>query len=181
MGFGWWTSGSGGVGVGQGKHARSVFVGWRSEIKKVFFEFFGAGRGGPWSGGGRGGGGGGGREGGVPGRGGGKGEKSVFWGPGGKGRVGGGRQDYLPCKGLPGRSTPKAGSADFGGRLRVPLFEAIPFCHPGLACPDQSFRQLGVSGKQPHFRFRATGRTQIAYVRCCSPPIPTGPLKRGIK
>ena len=26
----------------------------------------------------------------------------------------GGRQDYLPCKGLPRRSTPKAGSADSG-------------------------------------------------------------------
>ena len=28
----------------------------------------------------------------------------------------GGRQDYLPCKGLPRRSTPKAGSADFPGK-----------------------------------------------------------------
>ena len=45
-----------------GAGARSVFVGWRSEIvktrqKKVFLSFLGPG-GGPWSGGGRGGGGG---------------------------------------------------------------------------------------------------------------------------
>ena len=31
----------------------------------------------------------------------------------------GGRQDYLPCKGLPRRSTPKAGSADFFGSAAV--------------------------------------------------------------
>ena len=44
-----WTSGLGGVG-GRGKHARSVYVGWRLPDKKTDFEFFwGRGRG-PWSG-----------------------------------------------------------------------------------------------------------------------------------
>ena len=47
MGFGWWTSGSGGVG-GRGRastHGAFLWVG----DKKSVFEFFGAGRGGPWS------------------------------------------------------------------------------------------------------------------------------------
>ena len=74
----------------KGRSTQSIFVGWRSRIvgsendKKSVFELLGAGRGGHW-----------------------------FPGRVGRGGWGGGRQDYLPCKGLPGRSTPKAGSADY--------------------------------------------------------------------
>ena len=48
MGFGWWTSGSGGVG-GRGRastHGAFLWVGGLNRTKKVFFEFFGAGKGG---------------------------------------------------------------------------------------------------------------------------------------
>ena len=107
----------------------------------MILSFFGAGRGDPWSGAteegvgggvgreveGSGGGSGGGQGRGDRGKGvggsreveewvqgsGARGECRACRGQGRGGRVRwGGRQDYLPCKGLPRRSTPKAGSAD---------------------------------------------------------------------